>query len=261
MNPIAAWVIALICAVGPATRKDAGDGQLQARLVAAYPEQLLAASGDGILWRDGTWMPFREPRGPASPRSDLRTQMEQPYPAGPLGLLKSAPTTDPGRNRSEPFFRKMYGADQSAVEAHLVSVPWLPRRGGRPMRVTRVNSVDRRLRAISDALEALSPGDTRCAVLHAGAQAWRNIAGTTDLSPHSFGIAIDLEPACSDYWRWEPNAPHPWTRRPLRFSDALVEVFERHGFIWGAKWLHFDTMHFEYRPELLRPIADLGSLP
>jgi hypothetical protein len=30
-----------------------------------------------------------------------------------------------------------------------------------------------------------------------------------------------------------------------------VAVFERHGFIWGGRWAHYDTMHFEYRPELL----------
>jgi hypothetical protein len=30
-----------------------------------------------------------------------------------------------------------------------------------------------------------------------------------------------------------------------------VDIFERHGFIWGGKWAHYDTMHFEYRPELL----------
>jgi hypothetical protein len=30
-----------------------------------------------------------------------------------------------------------------------------------------------------------------------------------------------------------------------------VEIFERHGFIWGGKWFHYDTMHFEYRPEML----------
>jgi hypothetical protein len=28
-------------------------------------------------------------------------------------------------------------------------------------------------------------------------------------------------------------------------------VFERQGFIWGGKWWHFDTMHFEYRPEII----------
>jgi hypothetical protein len=31
----------------------------------------------------------------------------------------------------------------------------------------------------------------------------------------------------------------------------IVDVFEKHGFIWGGKWYHYDTMHFEYRPELL----------
>jgi hypothetical protein len=34
-------------------------------------------------------------------------------------------------------------------------------------------------------------------------------------------------------------------------SQEIVDIFERHGFIWGGKWYHFDTMHFEYRPELL----------
>jgi peptidoglycan LD-endopeptidase CwlK len=31
----------------------------------------------------------------------------------------------------------------------------------------------------------------------------------------------------------------------------IVKVFEKHGFIWGGRWYHYDTMHFEYRPELI----------
>jgi hypothetical protein len=31
----------------------------------------------------------------------------------------------------------------------------------------------------------------------------------------------------------------------------IVEIFERHGFVWGGKWYHYDTMHFEYRPEIV----------
>ena len=43
-------------------------------------------------------------------------------------------------------------------------------------------------------------------------------------------------------------------REPARNGQLLiVEIFERHGFIWGGKWYHYDTMHFEYRPELLPP--------
>src|SRR6516225_8786638 len=31
----------------------------------------------------------------------------------------------------------------------------------------------------------------------------------------------------------------------------IVRIFEKHGFIWGGKWYHYDTMHFSYRPEML----------
>ena len=32
---------------------------------------------------------------------------------------------------------------------------------------------------------------------------------------------------------------------------AVVDIFEQHGFVWGGKWVLWDTIHFEYRPELL----------
>jgi D-alanyl-D-alanine carboxypeptidase len=31
----------------------------------------------------------------------------------------------------------------------------------------------------------------------------------------------------------------------------IVRIFEAHGFIGGGKWYYYDTMHFEYRPELI----------
>ncbi|MCK5249849.1 MAG: M15 family metallopeptidase, partial [Spirochaetaceae bacterium] len=33
--------------------------------------------------------------------------------------------------------------------------------------------------------------------------------------------------------------------------EAVVEAFEKNGFIWGGKWFLFDQIHFEYRPELI----------
>ena len=36
-----------------------------------------------------------------------------------------------------------------------------------------------------------------------------------------------------------------------RIPWEIVEVFEKHGFVWGGKWYHYDTMHFEYRPEII----------
>lgn len=36
-----------------------------------------------------------------------------------------------------------------------------------------------------------------------------------------------------------------------RIPRKIVEIFEKHGFIWGGAWYHYDTMHFEFRPEIL----------
>ncbi|WP_349629221.1 MULTISPECIES: M15 family metallopeptidase [Bradyrhizobium] len=38
---------------------------------------------------------------------------------------------------------------------------------------------------------------------------------------------------------------------PLQQLDAagIVGIFERHGFIRGGKRRHYDTMHFEHRPD------------
>lgn len=90
-------------------------------------------------------------------------------------------------------------------------------------------------------------------------QHWREIAGTRTLSYHSYGIAIDLIPGHYNgdfsYWRWaaESGVDRWWTL-PLEhrwlLPEDMVEVFEAHGFIWGGKWLFFDAIHLEYRPEI-----------
>ena len=88
----------------------------------------------------------------------------------------------------------------------------------------------------------------------------RGIAGTSIRSQHAWGLAVDLVPDSYEgrqvYWRWSRAwNRRGWHRIPLeeRWSppDAVVEIFERHGFVWGGKWAHFDNIHFEYRPEIL----------
>ena len=80
---------------------------------------------------------------------------------------------------------------------------------------------------------------------YSGTFVWRNIAGTDRLSNHSFGTAIDINTKYSDYWKWNNNVTYI-NRIPIE----IAEVFEKYGFIWGGKWYHYDTMHFEFRPEL-----------
>jgi hypothetical protein len=65
---------------------------------------------------------------------------------------------------------------------------------------------------------------------------------------HAYGAAIDIATRHADYWRWSRGETPRWRNRiPL----AIVRIFEQHGFAWGGAWYHYDTMHFEYRPEVV----------
>jgi hypothetical protein len=178
-------------------------------------------------------------------RADLVDQISIPYPAG--SEFELPPAHDPGRARFEAFFRKMYGASEIAARRSLVPVRWL---GGRTIYATRINGVDKALAAVAVEL-ALLPATMKAKFLQElpGTFNWRLIAGTRRLSTHSFGIAIDIALAQSNYWRYD--LPHPIYKN--RIPLEIVEIFERHGFVWGGKWAHYDTMHLEYRPELLVP--------
>ena len=71
--------------------------------------------------------------------------------------------------------------------------------------------------------------------------------------------AVDLVPKSYGgrhaYWMWAMSKVRDfWTvpyERRWMVPAPVVEAFERNGFVWGGKWLFFDTMHFEYRPEIL----------
>jgi hypothetical protein len=106
------------------------------------------------------------------------------------------------------------------------------------------------LRRVAVKLDSLSGKDPLVAAAlrtPAGGFADRSIAGTTRPSAHAWGIAVDIDTKLSDYWRWAGPRPVWKSRIPA----SVIEAFESEGFIWGGRWFRFDTMHFEYRPELL----------
>jgi hypothetical protein len=223
-------------------------------LVTSYPGALADHDDKSLRWRDGTVMPASD-----SAESKTFSELLQhasivdmfriPYPRGPLEK-PPAVDADPGRFRNTAFFTKMYGDCQKGeVTPHLVSLPWLPKTWGKSIRITSANGVEERLRAISAEIDALPDKIKRAAYPTAGTYNCRAVADTGEPSPHSYGIAIDLNLAFSDYWYWRPH-DRPITHRN-RMPEEIVAIFEKHGFIWGGKWYHFDTMHFEYRPELL----------
>ncbi|MDR0641796.1 MAG: M15 family metallopeptidase [Treponema sp.] len=86
---------------------------------------------------------------------------------------------------------------------------------------------------------------------------WRSIADTQSRSFHAYGAALDLLPKSGgkeSYWAWTSRTKSDWWTVPysqrLHPPDVVIKAFEAYGFVWGGKWMYYDTMHFEYRPEI-----------
>jgi hypothetical protein len=267
------WLLSIGALLGvPPTTAVAEDARsarsVGATLQRAYPDLIadIEYGGAGepsvLLWRDGTRMPFAAYPLPVT-NAQRPTEDWLAHPeigdmlrfAYPTGNPTTPPTTDPGRARPSEFFHKMYGdCTKAETRQHLVDVVWLPTKSGQKLKATRINGVAARLQAISIALDALAPRFDVFLKPSAGTYACRPIAGTTSPSAHGFGIAIDIAIGQAHYWRWSKGGIAAYRNA---IPMEIVRIFEAHGFIWGGKWQHYDTMHFEYRPELLPPTAEL----
>lgn len=182
---------------------------------------------------------------------DIQDQFYYIYPKGDINLTLEK-GYDPGRMRNEAFFKKVYGSSIQEVRNNLTEVVWCPNLVNQKILVTKVNGVAGKIKSISDELDKLP--QYKKYIQHIGSTFnWRNIKGTNRLSMHSFGMTIDLNVQYSNYWQWDCRCTDE--NRDLIYKNQIpqeiVDIFEKHGFIWGGKWYHYDTMHFEYRPELL----------
>jgi hypothetical protein len=120
------------------------------------------------------------------------------------------------------------------------------------------------LAAIEEELTARAAGDRELrgyieSIRNVEGYSWRRIAETGSLSYHSYGVAVDFLTRSYGgrgvYWLWQKEFDPEWYMLPYDERhmppDSFVEAFEKRGFIWGGKWFYYDTMHFEYRPEIL----------
>ncbi len=227
-------------------------------LIKAYPQDICGFEGNELVFCDGTRLLYvvkpgvpEEPQGIRETDSlaDLEDQMSQVYPKGPL---RGAVRGNPGRLRYEPFFQKLYGSDSQAVSAQAVSLRWPDPQGEQVIQVSGRQGIPDKLTRIAQKLLSMDPTLIRYFKPIGGSMIWRMIQGTSRLSMHSFGIAVDLRQLYADYWRWDfdKRGKLSSTMPPNRIPEAIVLAFEEEGFIWGGKWQRYDTMHFEYRPEL-----------
>jgi hypothetical protein len=82
--------------------------------------------------------------------------------------------------------------------------------------------------------DEINPGE------YAGCYYPRFIAGSTTLSNHSFGLALDL------------NVPGNQRGTVGEMDRGVVDIFKKWGFAWGGDWRYTDPMHFEMA-RIVRP--------
>lgn len=89
---------------------------------------------------------------------------------------------------------------------------------------------------------------------------YRVVEGTTKLSNHAYGLAIDLNPFYNPYITYNkdgttnvsPEGSLPYVDRSVAFpykideNDLAYKLFKEHGFKWGGDWNSVkDYQHFE----------------
>ena len=206
-----------------------------------YGHNILTVNGEEIVYDDMKDKGFIE----MLDNCDVEDMFSRPYDTS-----EARPTylSDAGRGRCEAFFKAMYGHTEKEVSRNLVIVNWF----GQKLRFTRINGADKQLKKVEQELQGRPTLHKYFA--QSSTFYWRKVRGANRQSAHSYGMTIDINVANSDYWQWANPGKGELDKIAYknRIPIEIVEVFEKYGFIWGGRWYHYDTMHFEYRPELLQ---------
>ena len=106
--------------------------------------------------------------------------------------------------------------------------------------VTCNNAIFPQLRAALEEIVTAGLADEIKREQYAGCYYPRFIAGSTTLSNHSFGTALDL------------NVPGNLRGTVGEMDRVVVSIFKKWGFAWGGDWRYTDPMHFEMA-RIVRP--------
>jgi len=163
------------------------------------------------------------------------------------------------RPKSFVFYDCIYGKSRAEVEANLKKISIFNRR----LNFNRQNNAAANMENAVNQIVEVAKQDKEIAgwiksIRTAYTYTPRNIAETEVKSMHSYGIALDIRFYREKgyvYWLWSSTFVPEWWDIPMekryRMPEKVVSIFESNGFVWGGKWRKFDTMHFEYRPEII----------
>lgn len=210
-----------------------------------YPLGVLNCTFTHMVLKDNTKIPYFSYPMPLS--IEERMENSSLFALFFDAYTSALPRQDGGRVRLYPLLNLIYGKDKKEIQSFLVLVPFLNKK----VPFNKNNNASKALYQVGQELEKLLEKNPQLKeyLTHGGTFNYRVIAKTNRLSAHSYGIAIDLGVQKSRYWQWDKKFISPF--QALDYPQEIINIFEKHGFIWGGYWKHYDSMHFEYRPEYL----------
>lgn len=225
---------------------------IQNPIIEAYPDAVVNILNNKVIFNSGEKLLYDDFKKKSTQElldfPDIEDQLKYPYNQG-----AEINNTDAGRIRNEMFFKTLYGNNKSEVVKNLKSFIWCPKLVNKQVQFNTRNGAYDALKRVSSELDKHAEW-TKYLSNISGTFNWRFISGTKRLSAHSFGITIDINTKYSNYWQWDLGSSNE--KAHIKYKNQipleLVAIFEKNGFIWGGRWKHYDTMHFEYRPELLK---------
>lgn len=89
-------------------------------------------------------------------------------------------------------------------------------------------------------MDCLSRGVPAKRLKYGGCYQWRSKRGVAELSTHTWGIAVDIEPA-------ENPMNVPWRDDGRCLDKRVIDTFEERGWLWGGRFTSgVDPMHFQW---------------
>lgn len=221
-----------------------------------------------FVWAEGRLLPeeklsekekyeklfYLYPDGPYNPENFTREDIENIKKITSRETRKNSNITPPY------FFDFIYQSNSRAkVEKHIKGITFLG------LKLNVHDRIAEKVKIVEKQIKSAAETDEETALFvknmaSTGGYNWREISDSGSRSFHSLGIAVDVLPKGWNqknvYWSWRRDLePDTWMMLSLERRwmppEKVIKIFEENGFIWGGKWIVWDNMHFEYRPELV----------
>jgi len=211
----------------------------------------------GFLIGDG-WIYFQDGRMLNKENYQNQNRYHSIFYDYPLGKITKLPEYQDITVRSPDFLNHLFGTTEIRLREQCDWVPFLNHNAYmNNFCEEALIKVEEELLKVAESDQEVQAFIDNLKTIYSFQQ--RNVRGTENVSYHSYGLALDLVPSSYDRkhanWIWSTAFVDEWYLIPLkkRWSppQIVIDAFEKNGFVWGGKWVHFDTIHFEYAPEII----------